>query len=107
MFIKDLEFLALLVSWKMAISFAVSVRHSVVPYGSCWTEFCEILHEVGRGILMSAETMLLTYRHFAALNPNINSVAKCTVTSILISLIQHRLKMSENRLLTKTFGPKS
>jgi len=31
---------------------------------------------------MSTETMLLTYRNFAALNPNITSVAKWTVTFI-------------------------
>jgi len=52
----------------------------VVSYGSRWKEFCKILHEVEWEILMSAEKMLLTlymqtYRHIAAFNPNITSVA--------------------------------
>jgi len=64
----------------VAVCFFVSVSHSVVSYGSRWTEFCEILHEVWRGVLMSADTVLLTlyittYRHFVALTPNISLVA--------------------------------
>jgi hypothetical protein len=92
----------------------VSVRHSVVSYSSRWTKFCEILHEVWRGILMSAEKKLLmlymkTYRHFAALYPNITSITVSSNgqwrLSLLICLIQQRLKMSEKRWLTKIFGP--